>query len=1351
MAIRNFALPPREPQKSRQLPPGKRSRIGKAIAGLIGVLAGILAAILVVIAIGIYVSLYTNYGHGYVLGLAEKQASESLNTRVEIQNFTLHFWPPRLDLYGLTVYGAGPGANAPLLQVNHIGLGVRIISILHRQWDLRTVVIDHPVASLIVNSAGQSNLPAMRSGGSRTNIFDLAVRHIRLNRGSVYYNNRQSVLDADLHDLSFQSSYDASAGGRYFGAVSYRNGDLQYNSYEPLAHDLQAQFDARRTSLTLSNVTLKSGESQILLDASLENYSHPRIHAKYVILLSAGELRHILQKPSLPVGLVVIQGTAGYAGVPGRAWLDTASLEGTVRSAVLHLEAPTLRTDIRDLAASYKLANGNAELQGLSARLLGGELEGNAIVRNLSGKQQGQVNLALRNISLAQVITIANAASLKPAAISGRASANTQGQWSGSVRNLVLRSDLTAVATIASTQPNGKPAGLPVNANLHVLYDGASKEVTLSQSYVRMPQTSIELNGTVSRRSALQVRMRSNDLHEFETLADVFRPAPAQPLDLYGTASLDATVRGTTNAPQIKGQLSAHNLQVHGSTFRALRTSLHASPSQFSLQNGDLELGRHGRLMFTVQSGLQNWSHTPERPFSMDLTATQLPVADLAHAASLTTPVSGTLSANIAAHGTQLSPIGQGRINLRNASICGQPIPLAQVRFQGTGESVHADLLAYVSNGTTQGQITYYPKQQGYDAQLQATGIELQQLQMLQQHNLQASGTLSLTASGRGTFANPQGTASLTIPQLDIEKQQVRNVSLQAAVANHEATFTLGSQVLNAPLKAQGKVALTGDYYAEATLDTPVIQLQPLIAAYSPAQAARTTGQTQLHASLRGPLKNKKLLEAHLDIPTLAMSYQAGTVVGARAVNLQIAAVKPIEADYANQVLSLQPGEIQGTDTDVRFQGQLPLAGNAPSTLSVQGNVDLRLAQTFNPNLTAGGQLQFDINAAGHRPGENAEGTLRIVNASFATVSAPIGLTHGNGVLTLRRDRLDITQFTGNLGGGAVTASGGVTYRPAIQFNIGLQGNDLRLLYPAGVRTDLGLNLAMTGTVKSAVLAGQVNINGISFTPAFDVSSFVTQFGAVSSPPPTESFSDNVKLNVAVRSTSELNAVSPTLSIRGDVNLRAIGTAADPVIVGRANLTGGDLIFMGNRYVVRAGTITFVNSIQTEPVVNLEVDTTVQQYKIALRFRGPLDRLRTNYTSDPALAQTDIIHLLAFGNTEEAANAAPSQSATLGAESLVASQVASQVTSRLQRALGVSQISLDPQLGATTANEQQGARLTVRQRVTSKLYVTFSTDVTAAQFSAVQVQYKLSHKWSLSGVRDENGGFGLDGRYHKNF
>jgi len=590
----------------------------------------------------------------------------------------------------------------------------------------------------------------------------------------------------------------------------------------------------------------------------------------------------------------------------------------------------------------------------------------------------------------------------------------------------------------------------------------------------------------------------------------------------------------------------------------------------------------------------------------------------------------------------------------------------------------------------------------------------------------------------------------MTIPQLALQKQQISNLNLQVEVIHRQATFALASQVLQAPLQAQGRVDLTGDYYADASLDTPLIQLQPLLAVYSPAQAARMNGQTEIHARIRGPLKNKQLLEAHLNLPTLKVNYQAPGA-NAQTVNLEIAAIKPIRADYINQVLSLQPGEIKGTGTDVRYQGQLPLSGNAPSTLTVQGAIDLSLAQAFDPGLTSSGQLQFDINAAGSKAAENVAGVVRIVNASFATPDVPTGLSNANGLLTLRRDRVDITSFTGNVGGGMVTAFGGVAYRPAVQFNLGLKGNDVRLLYPQSVRSDLDLNLAMTGSTKGAVLQGQVNINSISFTPDFDLTNFLNQFGGVSTPPPTEGFADNLKLNVALRSASDLNAVSPTLSIQGGANLRIIGTAADPVITGRANLTGGDLIFLGNRYEVKGGTIAFVNSIQSEPVVNLQVETTVQQYRIALRFRGPMDRLQTTYTSDPALAQADIIHLLAFGNTEEAANAAPAQSSTLGAESLVASQVSSQVTGRLEKALGVSQISLDPQLGATTANQQQGARLTVRQRVTSKLYVTFSTDVTTTQFSAVQLQYRLNPKWSVSGVRDQNGGFGLDGRYHKEF
>ena len=1349
MAIRDLGLPPQEPGKPHLVPPRKRSRTRKITAWIVG----IIALLVIVLAVGVYVVLHSAWAHNYILKTAQQKASESLNTRVTLQNYALNLSNLGLDLYGLTVYGVGPGANAPLLQVDHLGLGVKVISLMHRQWDLQNVAVDHPVVRLIVDSQGQSNLPTFQSSGNKSsnNIWDLAIQHILLDRGAVYYNDQKTPLNADLQDLTFQSNYDNTAGGRYFGTLSYRNGHLQYGSYAPLPHDLQADFDARRTSMALSKVTLKSGNSQVLLNASLDNYSSPKVHADYVIILATGDFRRMLRNPSLPVGVILVKGLADYISVPGRPALDTSSLEGTVRSAVLRVNTPSVRTDVRDLAANYHLANGNAEVRDISAHLLGGDLKGYAIVRNLSGKQQGQVSLALHNISMADVKSIANSATLKPVAVSGRINGNAAGNWAGTISNLRLRSDITANGNIASAQANGSPGNIPVDAMIHARYNAAAQEIALNESHVRTEQTSIDLNGTVSNRSALSVRVHSNDLHELETIADVFGTKPAQPLNLHGTASFDGTVRGSTKAPQIAGQLSASNLQVRGTAFRLVRTNVQAGPSQVSLQNGDVELAKQGKLTFNVQSGLRGWSHTPNSPFTINANASQLSVAELARAANVTTPISGTLSANITAHGTQLNPIGQGEINLRNASVSGEPIQAANVRFQGTGDAVHTNLLIKLAAGTTQGQITYYPKQEGYDAQLQAINIQLQQLQSLKQRNIQASGTLNLSASGRGTLKDPQGKASLTIPQLDIQKQQIRNVNLQAEVANHHATFNLGSQVLNTPLKAQGKVALTGDYYADASFDTPVIQLQPLVAVYSPAQASRLNGQTEIHATLRGPLKNKQQMEAHLNIPTLAMSYQAPGTNPGQPVLLQIAAVKPMRADYINQVLSLQPGEIKGTGTDVRYQGQLPLGGDAPSTLSVQGGVDLALVEAFDPTLTSGGRIQFDINAAGHKASENVEGVIRIVNASFATPDAPLGLSNANGVLTLRRDRVDITNFTGNVGGGTVTASGGVAYRPEVQFNIGLKGNDMRLLYPESVRTDLGMNLAMTGTTSAAFIQGQVNVNSVSFTQDFDLSTFINQFGGVASPPPTQGFADKVKLNVAVRTPAQLEALSPTVSIKGGANLRVVGTAADPVIVGRLNLTGGDMIFLGNRYVVQGGTIAFVNSTQTEPVVNLQVQTEVQQYKIDMRFRGPLDRLETSYTSDPALAQADIIHLLAFGSTEEAAAAAPSQSTTQSAEALVASQVSSQVTGRLEKALGVSQISLDPQLGATTANQQQGARLTVRQRATSKLYVTFSTDVTTTQFSAVQLQYKLNRKWSVSGVRDQNGGFGLDGRYHKEF
>jgi translocation and assembly module TamB len=316
-----------------------------------------------------------------------------------------------------------------------------------------------------------------------------------------------------------------------------------------------------------------------------------------------------------------------------------------------------------------------------------------------------------------------------------------------------------------------------------------------------------------------------------------------------------------------------------------------------------------------------------------------------------------------------------------------------------------------------------------------------------------------------------------------------------------------------------------------------------------------------------------------------------------------------------------------------------------------------------------------------------------------------------------------------------------------MQFDLMMAADGVRILYADTVRTALKTNLVLTGTTADALLRGQVGVEQLAFTPDFDLMDFMGTFGGEATPPPGESFTQNLRLDIAIETPGGLNAASRELSLEGSSNLHVRGTAAQPVLLGRVNIAGGDLIFRGNRYILQGGTIDFRNPSRTEPVVDASVNTTIQQYDIQMHFWGPADHLHTNYSSDPALPPADIINLIAFGKTVEASAANPTPSGSLGAQSLVASGVSGLVSGRLEKLAGLSQLSIDPVLGSS--QQSPGARIAVRQRVTSKMFVTFATDVTSTQRQAIKVEYQASPRTSFNAVRDQNGGFSFETRFRK--
>jgi translocation and assembly module TamB len=1310
-----------------------RTRLWKVAAWV----AGSVVALLVIAGIAASLVLQSARFHNYLLHTVQTRASESLGTQVQLQNFALHLSNLSLDLYGLTVHGADPYPNPPLLQVAHAEVGVRIVSVLHRKWYLDSFVVDQPVVKVFTDAHGVTNIPVIKSSGSSsstTSLFDLGIRHAVLDRGAVYYNNRQSVLSADLHNVDFRASFN-SLLQKYSGRLSYSNGHLQASGFKSIPHNLDTEFDATPSTFHLTQAKLTSDTSQLLLTATVQDYSHPQVQAQYVATMDGSHLRKILANPTVPTGFLRASGSVVYQQVANRSFLDTVVVRGDLSSRQLDVQTPDLRSQIRDIAAHYSLENGDATLQDFRASLLGGELTSSGKMSDIDGNPHSKFNARLRGIQLANMNrALKSSAMPKGVALGGVLNGEGDAAWGKTFDNVVAHADAAVQAKVS-----GNARVIPVESAIHATYTGANQELALKQSSLQTAQSALTMNGVVSRRSSLDLKFQSNNLSELETVADLFRtPAPGQPLQplgLAGTALFQGTVRGSTSDPHLMGQLTASDFKFNGTSWKVLRTNVDVSQSSVGLDHADLEPVSRGKINFNASAGLHKWALTDASPLQVDLDASQLDVQDLLKLSGQQVPVTGTLAAKVRLHGTELSPIGQGNVSLTHVTAYDQPLTSATLTFDGTGEEVHGDLGIELPAGKVQSKMTIRPRQKSYNLQLTASGIRLDQLQALKAQNIDARGVVGIKANGAGTFDNPQLDAALQIPEIDIQNQKIADVNLQMNVANHLATANLTSSAVGTTIRANAKVNLTGDYVTEATLDTQAIPLQPIFAIYVPEQAADLNGQTEVHATLHGPLKNKKLLEAHLIIPTLKLAYSN---------TIQLSETSPIRVDYKDTVITLQRSGLKGTDTDLQFQGSMSTTSGAPVSLVLLGTVDLHLGQVFQPDIRSSGQLKFNINSNGSTNNPDLGGQVEIVDANFASGDLPVGLQHGNGVLTLTKDRLNITKFQGTVGGGTLTAQGGVAYRPSVQFDLGLSANGVRALYPQGVRETVNANLRLAGTTDNAVLGGQVSLADLSFTPAFDLNSFIDQFSGGVSPPPTPGLAQNIQLNLGVNSENNINLVSRTLSVNGAANLRVRGTAAEPVILGRVNLTGGDIILNGDRFVLNGGTIEFVNPSETQPVVNLALNTTIQQYDISMRFNGPIDQLRTNYSSDPSLPAADIINLLAFGSTTEASAANPSTPANQAAESLVASQVSSQVTSRVSKVAGISQLSINPVLAGGTSQGPPGANITIQQRVTGNLFVTFSSNVASTENQTIQGQYQLSPRVAVSATRDQSGGFGFD-------
>jgi translocation and assembly module TamB len=210
-------------------------------------------------------------------------------------------------------------------------------------------------------------------------------------------------------------------------------------------------------------------------------------------------------------------------------------------------------------------------------------------------------------------------------------------------------------------------------------------------------------------------------------------------------------------------------------------------------------------------------------------------------------------------------------------------------------------------------------------------------------------------------------------------------------------------------------------------------------------------------------------------------------------------------------------------------------------------------------------------------------------------------------------------------------------------------------------------------------------------------------------------------------------------------------------MIGRVAITQGNVVFFGTKYTIDQGTITFYDSQKIEPILNVDLETTVQGVDVSLSISGPIERMKLSYRSDPPLQFQQIVSLLASGKVPTtdpvlAAHtpAAPDQTfGQTGASTLLGQAVANPISGRLQRLFGVSKLSIDPQIAGTS--NTPGATMTFQQQVTKDITFTYIQDVTHSNSQAIRMEWAISPQFSAVAQRDIYGEVALDFFYKRRF
>ena len=1142
---------------------------------------------------------------------------------------------------------------------------------------------------------------------------------------------------------------------------------------------------------------------------SLQDFTHPRWQAKALGDLDMKLLDPVFGFPFAPEGIARLDlngaGEAGEFRTDGSVHIDDGSYIGTGVVATglrvdTHVHADQNRLLITSIVARLRQGGqleGMVDLTPWLATVVPGTAvlqatstpgARNAVHRNATPMPpaplhppppfipvNGKVTAQLKDVSLDAILDMVSAPPFQRLGINGLLNGPAVATWSKG------DTDTVAVNVNLNMSPSahllsGEVAGGGV---IDATYTQRSGAVDLRKLDVHLPNSQVTAHGTLgayplTSPSAFNVDFHSHDLGEFDTVLRSLglerngkSGTAALPVSIAGQADFHGSWAGSLANPRFAGDLRATQLALEMPSTTSSQGSQNAQPQLVHLDSVDAT-GSYSASLITIDHGLLLRGNT-KISLSGTLQSVQVsapPTNHSAHARSSASPafnensvlhlrmnadnvgvddvqpfvtqklpITGTLSAQLEADGPVHSLGGSGWVELNAGSLYGEPVHRIRAQGRIVNQVVNLDSIAIDhAAGNVSANGSYDIQSRRFQLDAKAAGLDIGKFDCLRRQNLSAAGRLGFSFRASGTFDDPQLEGNASVGDLALGGESIGGLELVAHTVNHALAYELTTRLDSAEAIVHGQTTLKADYETKATLQFSRFNIDSLLRL---AHVKALSGESALAGTItvEGPLAHPEQLRGEARLQELE-----ATVAG-----VHLKSEGGVHATLANERVLLDPLHVTGEDTDLRAQASLSLKGAQQLDLAASGSINLKLAETVDPDLTADGTTTFKVEAHGPLKKPSLQGRVDFQNGALSFEDVPNGLSQLHGTLEFNQDRLEVKSLTAMSGGGPLSVGGYLSYQHGIYADLSVTGKGVRIRYPQGVSSLADATLHLQGSQNNLLLSGDVLITRFTVSQDMDFAALAAQTIGARTVAAPDAPSSHIRMDVRILSSPQLNFQNAFAKLAGDVDLRLRGTVATPALQGRVSITEGNAMIAGTRYELQRGDITFTNPVRIEPVIDLSATAHVEDYDITLDLHGTPDKLAVTYRSDPPLPESDVVALLALGRTEnqqriytqqqEQALSNPTTDALLGGA------LNATVSSRVQKLFGAGSVKVDPNYLGPFGNST--SRIIVEEQLGRNVTLTYATDVNTTGQQLLQAEIAVNRHVSVLVARDESGVFSM--------